>query len=72
MTLYRAVSLLEPAPGGCQVTELIILGTDFTVPFFLRGIARRGSLKLFQDRVHALWTRARWRAEGVDPLQSPR
>lgn len=68
VTLYRGACLIEPDGTGCRVTEYLILGTGFAVPFFLRKTARAGSLRVFQDRARALWTRARWRAAGTDPL----
>lgn len=68
VTLYRGACLIEKDGEGSRVTEYLVVGTSFAVPFFLARAARAASLRMFQDRAQALWTRARWRKAGTDPL----
>ena len=60
VTLYRGGCLLEPDAGGTRVTEILIVGTDVSVPFFLESSLRQLARATLKDRVTNLWIRA-WR-----------
>jgi len=62
ITLYRGATVIERWGSGSRVTELVILGSDLRLPFFLRRIGRRETLGLFQDRIDTIWREARRQA----------
>ncbi|MHC5011754.1 MAG: hypothetical protein ACYTG6_12550, partial [Planctomycetota bacterium] len=55
ITLYRGACQIEAAPGGCRVTEFLVLGTDISVPFFLEGSMRELVYDTFEIRITRLW-----------------
>ena len=59
VTLYRGATWIVPAGSGSRVTEFLVMGTDISVPFFLRGLLRKQSVNVFRIRAIRLWRRAR-------------
>jgi hypothetical protein len=58
VSLFRGACMIEPEGTGSVYTELLILGTDITAPFFLRPILRKKSIDLLEERVARLWRAA--------------
>jgi hypothetical protein len=58
VTLWRGLCLLEPEGTGTRVTEILIIGTDLNLPFFLVPEMRRIVRKRLADRAQNLWIRA--------------
>jgi hypothetical protein len=58
VTLYRGATWIVPAGSGSQVTEFLVMGTDISVPFFLRGVLSSQSVNVFRIRAIRLWRKA--------------
>lgn len=59
VTLWRGGCLLEPdGAGGSRISEVLILGTDISLPPFLVGAMRNMVRKKLADRAKNLWVRA--------------
>jgi hypothetical protein len=58
VTLFRGACTIEPAGSGSLVTELMIFGSDVSLPFFLRGKLRDMAYRTFHDRAERVWRRA--------------
>lgn len=58
VTLWRGGCILEPDGAGSRVSEILILGTDISLPPFLVGAMRKMVHKKLADRARALWQRA--------------
>lgn len=58
VTLYRGATWIVPEGTGSRVTEFVVMGTDISVPFFLRGVLRSQSVNVFRIRAIRLWRRA--------------
>jgi hypothetical protein len=55
VTLFRGLCVIEPAGSGSIVTELLIFGSDVSVPFFLRGTLREKTYDTFRTRLARVW-----------------
>lgn len=58
VTLYRGATWIVPVGTGSRLTEFVVMGTDITVPFFLRGFLRGQSVNVFRIRAIRIWRRA--------------
>jgi hypothetical protein len=58
VTLYRGGCLIAPVEGGSRLTEIVILGADIRVPFFLDDELRQLTRNKLTQRVAGLWERA--------------
>jgi hypothetical protein len=59
VTLFRGMAHIEPADSGSLVTELLLFGSDVTLPFFLQGKLRQNAVDTFRGRLDRLWEMAR-------------
>jgi hypothetical protein len=51
VSVFQGAAILEPdAGGGTRVVEALVLGTDVSLPFFLKGEARAGVMKMLGIR----------------------
>lgn len=55
VTLYRGGAIIDPTAGGARLTEILILGTDISVPFFLVGEMLNMSRSKLTKRAKGLW-----------------
>lgn len=56
VTLFRGFGVIEPSGAGALVTEVVIFGSDVSVPFFLRGALRDMSYNSFEVRMRRIWS----------------
>jgi hypothetical protein len=54
VNLFRGVCVIEPSGSGSIVTELLIFGSDVSLPFFLRGRMRDLAADTFRTRAERL------------------
>jgi hypothetical protein len=58
VTLWRGACFLEPDGAGTRVMEVLIIGTDVSLPPFLVGALRKMVRDKISDRAQNLWKRA--------------
>jgi hypothetical protein len=70
VTLYRGLMRIDPRPGGAYVRELLVFGTDLSIPGPLSPLLRSLVEKTLKDRATNLVKRA-YQAAGINYPQQP-